>query len=230
MWTNEEMLSKMGIIHNINCEDFMRNIPDKYFDLILTSPPYGLKIIKNGSIGINNNTKKAKVGDYSFTNNDWDKHKPNKVIFHEIFRISKNQIIFGANHFIESMPKNSSCWLVWDKNNETSSFADCELAWTSFKTAVRKYTFRWNGMLQNDMRFKEPRYHPAQNPVTLYKDILRDYIKDGKTIFDPFMGSGTTAIASKALGLDWCGCELQPEYVKICNERLALIQPDMFGV
>ncbi len=220
------MHNLMNIIHNIDCLKFMKQIPDKYFDLCLSDPPYGIG--NNITYRKNNCSKVAKSKDYgAYT---WNDKKPEKSIFDEIFRISKNQIIFGANHFIEAMPKNSSCWLVWDKDNASSTFADCELAWTSFKTAVRKYTYTWNGMIQADMKNKEVRVHPTQKPIKLFTAILQDYAKEGHKIFDPFMGSGTTALACEALGLEWCGCELEEQYVDAANERLKTIQPDIFGV
>lgn len=204
----------------------MKQIPDKYFDLCLTDPPYGLG--NNITYRKNQGGKRAKSQDYGkYT---WNNKIPSKEIFNEIFRISKNQIIFGANHFIENMPINSSCWLVWDKENPFSTFANCELAWTSFKTAVRKYSYMWNGMIQADMRNKEIRVHPTQKPVKLFTAILQDYANTGNKIFDPFMGSGTTALAASALNLEWCGCELEEEYMKKANKRLKIIQPDMFGL
>ena len=127
------------------------------------------------------------------------------------------------------MPYPSSCWIVWDKDN-TGNFADSELAYTSFKTAVRNYKFRWNGMLQQDMKNKETRFHPTQKPVELFKMLLRDYaIKNGlSVIFDPFMGSGTTVIASKALGLECDGCEIDSDYFNVANKRLINVQGNLF--
>ena len=214
---------EMNKIYNMDCSEFMKQVPDKYFDLVLTDPPYGIGM-DGGNIG-GNNLGKAK----EYAQKDWDKKAPNKEIFDQIIRISKNQIIFGANHFIDKIPYASPCWIVWDKDN-TGNFADSELAWTNFKTAVRNYKFRWNGMLQQDMANKEIRYHPTQKPVELFKMILRDYaIKNKYTkIFDPFMGSGTTAIACESLGLEWCGCELESDYVEIANKRLKQVQKVLF--
>ena len=216
----------MNKIHHGDCLEFMKQIPDKYFDLCLTDPPYGIG--NNITYRKNQSSKRAKSKDYG--NYTWNNSAPTKEYFDEIFRISKNQIIFGANHFIEAIPINSSSWIVWDKDNPFSTFANCELAWTSFKTAVRKYTYMWNGMLQADMMNKETRVHPTQKPIKLFIAILQDYAKKGYKVFDPFMGSGSTALASSALDLDWCGCELELEYVNAANERLRNIQPDMFGV
>lgn len=207
----------------MDCLEFMKQVPDKYFDLVLTDPPYGINM-DGGNIG-GNNLGKAK----DYIKKDWDKTPPSKEHFDEIIRISKHQIIFGANHFIDLIPYRSSCWIVWDKDN-SGNFADSELAWTSFKTAVRNYKFRWNGMLQQDMTNKEERFHQTQKPAELFKDLIRDYgIKNGyKTVFDPFMGSGTTAVACKSLGIDFVGCELEPDYVAIANKRLEAVQGSLF--
>lgn len=137
-----------------------------------------------------------------------------------MIRISKNQIIFGGNYFVEYL-KNSSCWIVWDKDNGESFFADCELAWTSFDTAVRKFKWKWNGMLQEVMgKGKEERFHPTQKPVELMSWILQNYSEEGMTIFDPFLGSGTTAIAAKKLKRNYIGVEIDPYYVQVANDRL----------
>lgn len=180
---------ELNRIINDDCLNVMKQIPDKYFDLCLTDPPYGINVLKNGQVG---GGLIAKVTKYE--KKDWDKAPPRVDYFNEIKRISKNQIIFGGNYFAEWLG-NSPCWLVWNKMNETTKFADCELAWTSFKSAVRKYDFLWNGMLQQNMKNKEKRIHPTQKPVGLFSMILRDYSKEGDKIFDPFSGSGTTAIA-----------------------------------
>ena len=221
MWSEDEIKAKMRKVHCMDCMDFMVNIPDNYFDLICCDPPYGIGM--DGKVGING-AGKAK----EYAQKDWDRKAPSKELFDEIIRISKNQIIFGANHFIDKIPYPSSCWLFWDKDNEASFFADGEMAWTSFKTAVRKYKYRWHGMIQQDMANKEVRYHPTQKPVELFKLILRDYAKEGFKIYDPFIGAGTTALACQSLGLDWCGCELEPEYVAIANKRLEKVQGSLF--
>ena len=219
------MRDKINKIHNIDCLEFMKQVPDNYFDLVLTDPPYGINIAnklgeQSGKQHKNNLAKKQE-----YKQRDWDKKIPSVKIFEEIQRVSKNAIIFGGNYFASSLP-NSSCWIVWDKDNGNSYFADSELAWTNFGTAVRNYKFRWNGMLQQDMMNKEKRYHPTQKPIELFKMILRDYaIKlEKKTVFDPFIGSGTTALACKSLGIDWCGCELEADYAEIARKRLEAVQ------
>lgn len=184
------MLDKyINKIINDDCYNILKTIPDKSIDLVLTDPPYGI-----GESSKNNKSKSklAKAKDYG--NKDWDNNIPDKKIFDEIFRVSKNQIIFGGNYFVEYL-KNSSCWIVWNKNNGNNDFADCELAYTSFKSAVRKYDWTWKGMLQQNMKNKDIRIHPTQKPLGLFEKILLDYSKENDIVLDCFSGSGTTAIA-----------------------------------
>lgn len=135
-------------------------------------------------------------------------------------RVSKNQIIFGANHFISKIPYDSSCWIVWDKRNDANDFADCELAYTSFKSAVRVFRFKWNGMLQEDMKHKEIRLHPNQKPVALYDWILSKYAKRGDKILDTHVGSASSLIACYKNGFDYVGFERDPYYYELANKRL----------
>ena len=144
-------------------------------------------------------------------------------------RVSKHQIIWGANHFISKIPFDSSCWLVWDKDN-TGNFADCELAWTSFNNAVRKVKYRWNGMLQADMKNKEKRIHPTQKPMKFYKWIFENYAKEGMRILDTHLGSGSSAIAAHYTGFDFVGTEIDKEYFDKMTKRFyeETIQTSLF--
>ena len=149
----------------------MARYSDNHFDLAIVDSPYG---IKQDGHRENNRSKLAKSKNYHKAL--WDQSAPSKEYFEELFRVSKHVIIWGANHFIENIPNaNSASWVVWDKDNGTSNFADCELAYTDHDTAVRKFTFTWNGMIQGDMKNKEHRIHPTQKPVELYKWILDRY-------------------------------------------------------
>jgi site-specific DNA-methyltransferase (adenine-specific) len=216
----------------------MSRYPDNYFDLAIVDPPYGIGedggkskgrttrtdgTVRNGIDGRNGSVIKRKTSTY--TKKDWDKSAPNQEYFDELFRVSKNQIIWGANHFLN---KTSSCWIVWDKVNKGNDFADCELAYTSFNTAVRKFTFMWNGMLQGSKsngaisegnKSKcEKRIHPTQKPVKLYSWLLKNYAKEGFKILDTHLGSGSIAIAVDAankiekMNLTLTACELDKEY------------------
>lgn len=204
-----------SIVYNMDCMEYMRSLPDKAFDLAIVDPPYGI-----GESGEKNHTrsKLATAKDYpAFYGSDLS--APDKEYFDELFRVSRNQIIWGANHFIENMPRNASCWIVWDKQNGETDFADCELAWSSFPSAVRKFTFRWMGMLQGNMKNKEERIHPTQKPVALYKYLLKTFAKDGDRILDTHLGSGSSRIACAELGFDFVGCEIDKTYWELQEKR-----------
>ena len=205
-------------LHNIDCMAYMATLPDKAFDLAIVDPPYGI-----GESGDKNKSrgKLATSKDYkAFSGNDLE--PPSIEYFKELQRISKNQIIWGANHFMDRIAKASSCWIVWDKVNGATDFADSELAYTSFKTAVRNFRFQWQGMLQGDMKNKEHRIHPTQKPVKLYEWLLTNYAEKGQKILDTHLGSGSIAIACNNLGFDLVGCELDQDYYKAACNRITL--------
>ena len=196
-----------------DCMDLLKQTPDKYYELALVDPPYGIGASK-GTWGSSN---KGKITNYG--KKEWDSISPDEEYFNELIRVSENQIIFGANHFISKIPFDSSCWIVWDKDN-TGDFADCELAWTSFNTAVRKFKFRWNGMLQENMKKKEVRIHPTQKPVQLYKWLLQKYAKEGDKILDTHFGSLSIGIACHDLHFELTASELDKEYYELGKNRL----------
>ena len=200
--------------HNMDCMEFMKDIPDKFYDLAICDPPYGIGLVKtkNGSWGI----RKPEQAENASKDFDWDFAKPTKEYIVELFRVSKNQILFGANHYIEVVPYNSPCWLVWDKVNGESYFADCELAWTSFETATRKIKLQYFGA--NSHRFGK-RIHPTQKPVGLYEYILENYAKEGDKILDTHGGSQSSRIACYNLGYELDIIELDQEYFDQGNKR-----------
>jgi len=214
----EEMNWPDDFINKIICGDcleVMKEMSDKCVDLVLTDPPYG--------IGESNekNASRGKLADpTNYGHYEWDSEKIDVGYFIEIKRISRNQVIFGGNYY-GNILGDTSCYLVWDKMNYTSDFADCELAWTSFDSAVRIFRWQWMGMLQQDMSRKEIRTHPTQKPLALFTWILKKYTKESDLILDPFLGSGTTAEACKLLKRNFIGIEINPEYCKIAEERLA---------
>lgn len=210
-------------IINADCLDILKQLPDKCVDLVLTDPPYGIDVIDSHYDNRIRRSANCKADSKHYTRSDWDKTIPNKYLFNEIIRVSKHAIIFGGNYFIENLT-NSSCWLVWDKLNGSNAFADCELAWTNFNTAVRKYEYLWNGMLQQNMKEKEERIHPTQKPVGLFMKILQDYSKENDLILDCFSGSGTTAVACHNLKRRFICIEKDPEYWKASCERLEQAQ------
>ena len=195
--------------------ELMKRYPDKYFDLAVVDPPYGIQ-----QDGRTNHTRGCLAKSKTYLHqNRYDNSPPNKSCFDELLRISKNQIIFGANHFISRIPLDSSCWIVWDKQNGKTDFADCELAWTSFETAVRIFRFRWQGMLQGNMREKENLIHPNHKPIALYDWIFKNYAKAGDKILDTHGGSFSSRISAYKAGLDFVGCELDKEYFDASEKR-----------
>ena len=210
-------------VFNIDNMEFMMGCKDNHFDLAIVDPPYG---INHSTIAGKQSGKKygnAASAKSVYTTKDWDKNPPQSEYFEQLFRISKNQIVWGANHFISLMPFDASCWIVWDKVNGDNNFADCELAWTSFDSSVRKFSYTWNGMIQENMKNKEIRIHPTQKPVALYTWLLQKYAKEGDTILDTHLGSGSSRIACWDMKFDFTGIELDKEYfdasVKRFNEH-----------
>lgn len=201
----------------MDCMEYMQSVPDHYFQLAIVDTPYGIREDgkRNATRGLL--AKPTKYKPYF----GGDRKAPGIEYFRELKRISIHQIIWGANHFIENISgtKNSSCWIVWDKDNACTDFADCELAWTSFKSAVRKFKYRWNGMLQEDMRNKEKRIHPNQKPVALYRWLLQKYAKENDKIFDSHLGSGSHRIAAYQLNYDFYACEIDTYYYNLQEQR-----------
>jgi site-specific DNA-methyltransferase (adenine-specific) len=201
-------------VFNMDCVEAMKSYPDNYFELAIVDPPYGI-----GEDGSKNHTRgKLAVAKNYKSFSGQDKEPPSHEYFEELIRISKNQIIWRANHFISRIPFDSPCWIVWDKLN-SGDFADCELAWSSFKSSVRKFTYMWNGMLQQDMKNKESRIHPTQKPVALYRWLLQNYAKEGDKILDTHLGSGSSRIAADMEGYDFTGYELDKDYFDASVKR-----------
>ncbi len=205
------MRANINLVH-CDCLEAMKGMADNQFDLAIVDPPYGI-----GEDGKSNHSRDRKARATRFKHKDWDSKKPEKIYFEEIVRVSKNQVIWGANHFGHMQP--SSCWIVWDKDNGNSDFADCELAWTGFGSTTRKIKYRWNGMLQENMKNKEKRIHPTQKPVALYKWLLTNYAKPGNKILDTHLGSGSIAIACWDLKFDLEAYEIDADYYNAAKKR-----------
>lgn len=186
----------------------MARYPDKYFDLAIVDPPYGIGANK---MTLGNGKKKIYRG-----LNDWDKTIPSEYYFSELFRVSKNQIVWGGNYMTEFLPP-TSAWLFWDKMTGLNDFADGELAWTSYNGALRKITKQWLGANAKDGL---ERIHPTQKPIVLYKWLLDKYAKQGDKILDTHLGSGSIAIACHDYGFDLTACELDKEYFDKAIQRI----------
>jgi len=208
------MKDKMNKIHNMNCLEFMKKVPDNYFDLVLTDPPYGI-----GESGGKFRGRKG-GGHRVLEIKNWDKETPPKEIFDEIFRVSKNQIIWGANYFTDKGIPPSMGWIYWDKRMG-GDFSDGELAFTSFNKALKSYS-KCNKM--------GGKLHPTQKANEIIEFSFRYAMnsEEIKTVYDPFSGSGTTLIVAKSLGLDYIGSELDKDYYEIILKRLSKVQGALF--
>ena len=207
----------IDLLHT-DCMEYMATQPDNAFDLAIVDPNYGIK-----QDGRNNHTRTKLViaKDYR-SNSRYDDKPPAEGYFSELFRVSKNQIIWGGNHMAGLIGRNSPCWIVWDKLNGANDFADCELAYTSFQTAVRKFQFQWQGMIQGyggNKSKNETRIHPNQKPIQLYKWLLENYAEIGHRILDTHLGSGSSTIAAHYFGCDFVGCEIDEDYYKAALNR-----------
>ena len=181
----------------------MARYPDNYFDLAIVDPPYGIDVMNGGG-------QPKKYGFKQWERKSWDKSIPNKEYFIELFRVSKNQIIWGGNYFTDYLYA-SQGWVFWFKQ-KGMTFADGELAWTSFDKATRQYDM--SGMGGNN------RIHPTQKPIKLYKWLLDKYAKQGDKILDTHLGSGSIAIACHDYGFDLTACELDKEYYDKAIQRI----------
>lgn len=188
-----------------DCIEVMKGFADNHFDLAIVDPPYGINI--NVSIGRRKGDKKSNY--HKFAGND--SSIPNEEYFDELFRVSKNQIIWGGNYMTEYLTP-TPCWLLWDKGfSEDVTFAQFELAWTSFNSSAKKYNY--NAAKQQN------RIHPTQKPVALYDWLLSKYAKEGDLILDTHLGSGSSRIAADKAGLDFTGIEIDKDYFDASCKR-----------
>ena len=207
-----------------DCMDYMRGLPDKAFDLAIVDPPYFAEISKESFYG----SAVSKTGVKRFRSESKNWEIPDESYFTELFRVSKNQIIWGCNYYAKHIPHVGR--LIWDKKNDTSSYSNAELASQSFSIGVFMFRYLWNGMLQENMQSKEVRIHPTQKPVKLYEWLLTNYAKQGQRILDTHLGSGSIAIAANGLGFDFVGVELDADYYAAACRRIeqAYAQPRLF--
>lgn len=188
----------------------MARYPDNYFDLAIVDPPYGIDLA-NMNMGIGNTPKASKAKNRKWIKKNWDNETPSQSYFDELFRVSKNQIIWGGNYFNLGI---CNKFIIWDKEiPEGLSFSDCEYAWTSFKGANKIY--RYSAYLN-----KSEKFHPTQKPPQLYKWLLDKYAKQGDKILDTHLGSGSIAIACHDYGFELTACELDKEYFDKAMQRI----------
>ena len=201
--------------YNMDCMEGMKQIPDNYFDLAIVDPPYGLERYKKNDGG---NSKK--IRSFGDKDKNWNNEKPSDKYFEELFRVSKSQIIWGANNF--TLPT-SEYFIIWDKQQMMPSFARCEMAWTNCKVPAKIYAHRSQD---------KNRIHPTQKPVDLYHWLLNNYAKEGDKILDTHVGSASSLIACHDLKFEYLGFELDEDYYKKSTERIKkhIAQVDIFDL
>jgi site-specific DNA-methyltransferase (adenine-specific) len=198
-------------INNIDCIEFMKTKPDNYYDLAIVDPPYGIARAGQTETFTKNPKHKRKA----HKDKGWDNAIPTAEYFRELERISKNQIVWGANYFVEHLTKGTMGWIVWDKGQHGLSMSDCELAYSSFNKATRVFTFN-RGLIAQ----KGGSIHPTQKPVELYRYLLNEYAEKGNKILDTHCGSGSIAVACDDLGFDLDATEIDKEYFENSIKRL----------
>ena len=208
-----EPTDKIGNItlYNADCMEVMKKFKDKEFDLAIVDPPYGIGI-DGQKQSINNKNPKANRKAHDFKG--WDNAIPPPEYFAELWRVSKNQIIWGANYFVEHINKPTKGWVVWYKGQEGLTMSDAELAFSSFDSATRVVKINRVELL------KEGTIHPTQKPVSLYKWLLQNYAKEGDRILDTHFGSLSIGIACEKLGFELTAIELDKDYYQMAKKRL----------
>jgi len=187
-------------LYNMDCMELLKATPDKFYDLAIVDPPYGIDINSSG-----------RLGHYGGKNKTWDSNIPDDEYFYELMRVSKSQIVWGANYF--GLPS-TRCFLIWDKQQpEKVSFASCEYAWTSFDQSAKTY-------YQRPQNADFERTHPTQKPIKLYEWLLTNYAKPNDKILDTHLGSGSHAIACNNLGFELTACELDKDYFDASVKRI----------
>lgn len=208
----------MNIFKNMDCMEGMKEYPDKYFDLAIVDPPYGI-----GMDNSNKRTKPSRPNSYTiykdkrYHETNWDNARPEKEYFDELFRVSKNQIIWGANYLCEFLPSGHG-WIFWNKlNGVDNNFSDGEFAYSS--KGVQSRYFECSTF--HNLRGGKDRIHPTQKPVALYIWLLQNYAKEGDIILDTHVGSASSLVACEDLGFEYVGFELDEDYYKAATERIA---------
>lgn len=220
-------------IHNCDCVEFMRTIPDKFFDLAVVDPPYGINApsmnmgsnisrkkdgypaestasrLRKGRLNCGGGKLKSRI--LNTKSCDWDCFPPDKDYFTELFRVSRNQVIWGGNYF--PLPP-SRCIICWDKVQPWDNFSQFELAWTSFDKPAAMFRFSNTGGAN-----AEKKIHPTQKPISLYAWVFKRFANAGDRILDTHLGSGSSRIAAYKMGFDFYGCEIDKEYFKAADER-----------
>ena len=207
----------------MDLETGLPSYPDKFFDLAIVDPPYGIGY--DGNTTVKGNAGKA--GTFSnkqhHDKKGWDAKRPTKEYFFEVQRVSKNQIIWGGNYFADLLPPKKG-WVFWDKkitNANNTNFSDGELAWTSFDCILRRCTYDWIGFGYLNNPYSEKKTHPTHKPIPLYRWLLENYAKPGQLILDTHVGSASSLIACESMGFDYVGFEIDPDYYAAAKNRMS---------
>ena len=203
-------------VYNCDNMELMAKYPDNHFELAIVDPPYGIGF---GDFNRTNKTPSGKrVKADKYKNSNWDNAIPNDDFFKELFRVSKNQIIWGGNYFPYLWKNGCRGFIFWHKGNPVPNFSDGELAWTSFDKVAKQFNFKYYGNLEGST-CAEKKIHPTQKPVALYKWLLSRYAKEGDKILDTHLGSGSSRIAAQEMKFDFVGCELDKDYFEAAEFR-----------
>ena len=206
----------MITLHHKDCLEAMKEMPDNAYDLAIVDPPYGIDAdIKNNGANSESHRKTSKAKINTYTIKRWDSSTPTEEYFIELKRVSKRQIIWGANYF-----GLVGGYLFWDKGVTMPTYSRGELASISWLNKIEYYKYTWHGMLQQDMKNKEQRIHPTQKPVKLYEWLLDNYAKEGDRILDTHLGSGSIALACHNRGFILDGYEIDEDYIGDAKKRL----------
>ena len=201
--------------YNCDCMELMSS--GKVWDLAVVDPPYGISVNMNAGRKKDTKSKKRK-------NKKWDNETPSQDYFDLLMNVANNQIIFGANHMIDKIKKNSQGWIFWDKCvAEGCTFSDGELAWTSFDRSLKKITSPWSGFIGQEGE----KFHPTTKPIKLYRKVLQNYAKVGDTILDTHGGSMSSAIACHMEGFELDICELDKEYFDAAVNRFKIYEQQL---
>ena len=224
-------MTNKSVTYNMDCMAFMASLPDNAFDLAIVDPPYGINApkMKMGGYGKYESTatrcRKARFDKGGGTlknrnlntmNCDWDQFPPSDKYFNELFRVSKNQIIFGANYF--KLPP-TRCMVVWDKVQPWENFSQVEIAWTSFNAPSKLFRHGSRGGAN-----LEKKIHTTQKPIVLYKFLIEKFCKPGDSILDTHLGSGSSRIAAFLMGFNFVGVEIDKQYFEAQEERFAAVK------
>lgn len=218
-----------------DCVKALKRFNDKHFDLAIVDPPYGINWSKSPASNTGGRLHKKtgityNVKGINHTIKDWDTNQPTQEYFDELFRVSKNQIIWGENYIQFNQKSKSTGRIFWDKVNPNTNFSDGELAWSSLNNTIKQLEYMWNGMMQGESitngrtqqankKKNEKKIHPTQKPVKLYEWLLHNFAKEGDLILDTHLGSGSSRIAAYKGGFNFVGFEIDQEYYEKQEKR-----------